>query len=316
MTPADTAIAQSLISRLERLATRSPAVMREAVYEELAAQGVDVPALAGDARALMRAEAESKMSRWEQIAKLIANRLRSGQLPPGKAAEAKRQLALAPMTIKAQKAVLKRIEARPAPPQPSAPTRELVRHYGHEPSVRDREPDGTILSAPRYEFQWALDRCNVEMTAEEYGAALRFREAFLRRQNTPGAVDWNRSGGSVPGSRLPIRDEQLRASQDYNAVWYRLPPAVRVIASNFLLEVAPRGMERPLDAVEFGKMYGATKDPNRARGVTCGAVRTACSMIAGLQREYDEWKHQKRQRETGGDRGLAQRLIKAEAKPR
>ena len=179
-----------------------------------------------------------------------------------------------------------------APAPLSAPTRERQRHGG-EMTIAEREVDGTALQAPRYKFEWAVDRMCVAMTAEEYAAAVRFREAFLRRQNTPGAVDWNRSGGSVPGSRLPIRDEQLRASHDFNAVWTRLDPTLRLIVGNFILEEPSRGRSEPFNAVDFGKEFGATKDPNRARGVTVGAVRTAAAVIARLFREYDQWRAEK-----------------------
>lgn len=293
-TPPPPDFAQRLVDRIERLMTSSAAVLRGKVYEELGAAGVDVPKLVADARAVVLAEAKDRAERSARSWRMLQQRVKDGRLPPEKLAEARERLTRAPATVKAHKEVLKRIEARPPPPLPSAPTKELIRHMGSAPLVREREPDGTPLSAPRYQFEWPVDRVAVAMTAEEYAAAVRLREAFLRRQNTPGAVDWNRSGGSVPGSRLPIRDEQLRASYEWNAIWHRLDPSLRLIVSNFILEEPPRGRDTPLDGVEFGKLYGATKDPNRARGVTIGALRASCAVIARLFDEYDRWKAQQR----------------------
>tara|TARA_R110000868_G_scaffold936_3_gene7144 strand:- start:9708 stop:10625 length:918 start_codon:yes stop_codon:yes gene_type:complete len=292
-TPPPPDFAQRLVDRIERLMTSSAAVLRAKVYDELGAAGVDVPKLVIDARAVVLAEAKDRAERSSRTWRMLQQRVRDGRLPPEKLAEAKERLAKAPATVKAHKEVLKRIEARPLPQSPSAPTRELVRQMGRTPVVQDREPDGSPLSAPRHVFEWPVDRVSVAMTGEEYGAAVRLREAYLRRQNTPGAVDWNRSGGSVPGSRLPIRDEQLKASYEWNAVWHRLDPTLRLIVRNFLLEEPPPGHSAPLDGVEFGKVYGATKDPNRARGVTIGAVRTACAQISRLFQEYDHWRADK-----------------------
>lgn len=287
----------ALVDRIERLNTTSAGVLRDRVYAVLADYGVDVERLARDTRMEVLDEEKARLDRKLDRFKLFRSRLASGRLPPEKAEEAKARLLAAPADIKAQRAILKRIEARPPPPVPSAPTRELVRHMGREPIVRTTEPNGDLLSAPRHEFEWPVDAMRVALTAEEYGAALRLREAYLRRQNTPGAVDWNRSGASVPGSRLPIRDEQLRASRDWNAVWLRLDPSLRLIVSNFVLEEAPRGRERCLTPVEFGQAYGALKDKATARGVAIGAVRTSCSVIARLFHEYDQWRAEKRRNE-------------------
>lgn len=292
--PPQLPLPDALIDRLERLKSTSAGVLRDRVYEVLAAYGIDVERLVRDTRMEVVDEERARLERKLDRFKLFRARLASGRLPPEKAEEAKARLLAAPADIKAQRAVLKRLEERAPPPLPSAPTRELVRHMGREPVVRHREPNGDLLSAPRHEFEWPVDAMRVALTAEEYGAALRLREAYLRRQNTPGAVDWNGAGGSVPGSRLPIRDEQLRAGRDWNAVWLRLDPTLRLIVSNFMLEEPPRGRERCLTPVEFGQAYGALKDKATARGVAIGAVRTSCSVVARLFREYDQWRAEKR----------------------
>lgn len=181
----------------------------------------------------------------------------------------------------------------------SAPTRELVRHKGGAPLIETRDITGAELSAPRYRWEWSVDRMAAPLTAEEYQAATRLRNAYLMRQNTPGAVDPNGAGGSHPGSRLPIRDSQLKAAAEWNAIWLRLPPELRFVVTNFILEEAPRGQEHPLDAIEFGRMYGVTRDKEKARGVTVGALRATTAVIARLFREYDHWKAEQRERAAG-----------------
>lgn len=251
----------------------------------LARAGVDVEKLRAAAD---RAEAANAIHRT------LEARVAAGKLPPVKAAEALRRLKLAAERQREAKALLKDLERPETPRPPSAPTRELVRHKGAEPVVTDREPDGTPLSAPRYRFEWAVDRMSAPMTAEEYQGLTRLREAYLRRQNTAKGVDWNGAGGNVPGPRLPISDAQLAAGKAWNAIWHRLDPTLRVIVMNFVLEEAPRGHDAPMSAEEFGKLYGATKDARRALGVTVGALRTSAAVIARLWHDYDQWKAEQR----------------------
>lgn len=253
--------------------------------QRLAEAGVDVEKLRAAAD---RAEAA------DAIHRTLEARVASGRLPPQKVPEALRRLKLAAERQHQAKVLLKDLERQDAPRPPSAPTRELVRHKGGEPVIDEREADGTPLSAPRYRFEWAVDRMAAPMTAEEYQGLTRLREAYLRRQNTAQGVDWNGAGGNVPGPRLPISDAQLAAGRAWNAIWHRLDPTLRVIVMNFVLEEAPRGHDAPMTAVDFGKLYGATKDPNRARGVTVGALRTSAAVIARLWLEYDQWKAQQR----------------------
>lgn len=191
----------------------------------------------------------------------------------------------------------------------SAPTPERLRHAGIDPTIETRDLTGAELSAPRYRWEWAIDRMAVPLTAEEYTAATRIRDAFYSRQNTPGAVDWNGSGGGHPGPRLPIREHQLRAGAEWNAIWLRLPSELRFVVSNFILEQSPRGHEKPLDALEFGRMYGVTRDKEKARGVTVGAVRTTCAMVARLFREYDHWKAEQRERAAGQPAGVRRNRV-------
>lgn len=287
-------VAPTIIDRIERAATPSVAVLRSHIYDALTACGVNVQRLVDDARSSVKAELEERATKAATRARLLRDRVRAGTLPPQKLEEARVALARAPATVKAAKAALKRLEARPAPPLPSAPTRELVRHMGREPVIQEREANGDPLSSPRHVFEWPVQAMAVAMTAEEYHAAERLRWAYSTRQNTPKAVNLNGAGGGVAGSRAPITDEQLRAGKEFHAIWYRLPPELRLIVTNFVFEEPQRGHDAPLSAIEFGKLYGNTRDPNRARGVTVGALRATLVQVGSLYREYDQWRSEQR----------------------
>ena len=283
-------LAADLVHRIERLKSASVVTMRDTVYEALGAAGVDVAHLVGDARDGILAERRAEAERLAALERVLKGRVQSGTLPVGKLQVALGRLRTLALKSKAYKEALRRLEARPLPQPASAPTRELVRHKGAEPVVRDREPGGQPLSSPRYEFPWAIDRMSVPLTAEQYQAAQRLRDAYLRRESTPKAVDWNGAGRSAPGPRLPISEAQQQAGREYNAVWTRLPPELRAVVANFLFEQPWAGQGRPLTPVEFGQAYADLKHKDTARGVTTGAVMVTCAVIARLFREYDEWR--------------------------
>lgn len=290
-------LAPALIERLERLATASTTVMRAEVHEVLGLAGVDVARLAADVRDRMRAEAQDRLDAVAAKSRLVQTRVASGRLSPAQASKAADQLARLDVRQKAAekeaRRILRRLEARPMP-APSAPTPERLRHEPEAPVIRDREPGGQPLSAPRYELAWPIDRLGVTLSADEYAAASRLRNARQLSQAHARVVDLNGAGGGVPGPRTPTTDRAIFAGQDWRAVWLRLPPELRAIAQNFILEEAPRGRDKPLSAVEFGQVYGGGRDKATARGVTVGAVKTTCAVIAGLYRDYDQWRSEKR----------------------
>jgi hypothetical protein len=199
--------------------------------------------------------------------------------------------------------VLRRLEQAPARQRAhSAPSSERLRHWGDDVTVVEREPDGSALSAPRFELRWAIDRMTVSLSAEDYGAATRLRETWAQRQAVPSTVDLNGSGGGAPGSRLPITDRQLAAGREWNAVWHRLPPGLRTIVMNFICEEAPRGRASPMTAVEFGQLYGSVRSAEQARGVTRGAMRATCAQLTRLFWDYDAWRAEQARKALGGQR--------------
>jgi hypothetical protein len=287
-----------LVARLERLATASPTVIRATVYDLLGDAGVDVGRLVEDARAEQRREVEDRIAATAAKLRLLEERTRGGRLTDSQHAVALRRMAALDVRLKGDRKeaarVLRRLEVRPAPVvSHAAPTPERLRHFGDEATVREREPDGTLLAQPRYELTWSVDRIGVALTAGEYTAATRLREAWARRQSSPRTVDLGGAGGGVPGSRVPVSDHQMAASREWNAIWHRLPPALRLIVMNFIAEVAPRDRSAPMTAIEFGQLYGQVRDKEAARGVTRGAIKTACALIEALWREYDQWRAEK-----------------------
>lgn len=287
-----------IVARIERLATSSPTLLRVTVYDLLAESGIDVARLVEDVRAEQRREAEERLSSSIAKLRMLRERVDGGHLSPGQHTKALGQIQHLDVRVKEDRKlaqrVLRRLEARPAPPvSHSAPTAERIRHWGDDVTVRDREPDGQLLAQPRHELQWAVDRMGVALPADSYTAAARLREAWARRQSSPKTVSFDGAGGAAPGPRLPISDHQIAAGREWNAIWHRLPPALRLIVMNFIAEQAPSGRDRPLTAVEFGQLYGQVRDKEGARGVTRGAILTACAVIASLFRDYDEWRAQK-----------------------
>jgi len=300
----------ALIARLERLSATTPAAMKATIYDELQALGVDVPRLVAEEQAVIVEDYKAVAAQRAAQRRLLEDRMASGKLTASQAAAAQRTIAKLNLNEKDDRReanrVLRRMEIEPTRQVAiSAPTRERLRHWGDEVAVVDRERDGSVLAQPRHELRWAVDRMAVSLSAEEYTAASRLRETWARQKASPKGVDLNGSGGRVPGSRLPTSDNQMAASREWNAIWHRLPPALRLIVLNFICEEAPKGRSEPMTALEFGQLYGNVKDKEGARGVTRGAVKTAAAVIAGLFHEYDTWRadqarEQRRQRQIGG----------------
>ena len=139
-----------LVDRIERATTGSAAVLRRIVYDVLAEFGVDTERLARDSKMDEVERRREAVKRAVGRVKLLRSRVASGQLEPEKEAEALARLLQLPPEIKAQKAALKRLEHRPLPRLPSAPTRELVRQMGREPVVQEREANGELLSSEKW----------------------------------------------------------------------------------------------------------------------------------------------------------------------
>lgn len=293
--------AERLVSVMEQPASSSGA-LRDAVYAELRALGINVAALVQAERERQIASHFDGVAMAEAKRRLLADRVSTGRLSPQQAARVAREITGLDVRIKVQRQeasrIVRRLEARPVPP-PSAPTPERLRHAGEALEVADRDEDPitgetTPLAAPRYRQPWAIDRMSQALDANEYNAAYRLREAFAQREAAPRTVALDGAGGGASGSRLPVSDRQLAAGRTWNAVWHRSPAAVRTIVLNFICEQAPAGHERPLTSVEFGRIYVGCKQEHQARGATLGAVKTACATIAGLLREYDGWKAEQR----------------------
>lgn len=192
--------------------------------------------------------------------------------------------------------------------------READRVAAAEKRVAAARPDGLtqgrvghavapIVSTPvgksgtAHLMQWPIDRAASILTAGEYDAAQRLRDAYFGRNAHPRVPSFGGGGGgggSSHGSHLPVGPHQERAGREFNAAWTRLGPALRAIVRNFVFEEAPSGSERPMTAEEFGMRYGRTTDARRARGVADGAIKTACAALATIWAEYDIWRHEQK----------------------
>jgi hypothetical protein len=256
-----TDVARALIDKLETLRTPSAAVMRASVYRQLAGLGLDVDRLRRDACLDMIAEQEAKVAR------------------------ARTNKGFHELRLEALKARLKTFS--------HVPTRELVRHKGEAPVIEefdivDGKPEP--LRTARHRWEWPVDRIRHIIAADHYNAAERYRWAYETSQGNARIGDYgDGSGRSDPARRLALTPEQERAGRIWNVMNININPAVRLIAWNFILELPPRGWERPLTAVEFGHEYGRTTNESRARGITEGALITACAVLSDVNRGYEEW---------------------------
>jgi hypothetical protein len=250
---------------------------------------------------VIKAKLERRAERSAKITANLRDRVRDGRMELDKVEEARRRLERAPNNTKAHREVLKRFERRPAPPAPlAAPTKERERKLDEAPKQELAEADKSPLSGPRYRVLWPVDAVRPQLSMDAYAAAERLRIAFDVRTNQPKTTGYDRTTGGVPGSRPPIRDDQLQASIEFKAVWNGLPRTLQTIASNFILQASPPGRDAPLTMQEFGKIYGGTSDARRQVGVSHGAIITTCAVLARLFGEYDRDRAGQRDLASGG----------------
>lgn len=298
------ALAGRLVDVIERERGQSVVALCERLYAILGESGIDAEAIVADTRAALVREHRAKADDLAKLAAQLEARVKAGALSPRNVDRARRELAAVPEKERQIAKAIKRIEGRKPPRPENAPTAERLRHAIEPPAVRSIEPDGTMLTAPRHEFRWPVDRLDVRLTAEEYQAAERIREAFVGKENRPRVADWNGSGGGSPGSRAPIADAQLAAASEWNAVYYRTPPWARLVVFNFILETRAPRQSRLMTAEEFGRMWTGTTDARRAQGATEAAIKGACATTAWLFDSYDHWRSRQRLAfmPAGGDR--------------
>lgn len=190
----------------------------------------------------------------------------------------------------------------------TAPTRERVRRAGEPPAEVTIIPGGGgVPPLLAHRFEWPVAKLGLAI--DEISAAERVRRAYLGRHGHAATGDYGtRAGSSDPTSRLGLTPAQERSAREWRAFWYRLNPALRAIVLNFVCEAPARGKDRPLTLDEFGKLYGRTTDPRRARGVAEGAIRTAVAVLAQLSREYDQWRAAERRAEVEAEEQNSRRV--------
>lgn len=258
----DDDVARAVVGEMVRARTASAGALKDRLYATLAALGIDVGRLEGDAQARQLSEQRSKREQsWQR---------------------------------KLEKALAIRQLREPdfEPIFPTAPTRERVARAGEDPITRDVvAAAGPVTALQSHQFPWPVNKITRVLTAEEYAAAVRFREAYENRAARPNVGDYGTSSGrSDPARRLPVTPVQERAGREWNALKLHMPPAVFAIARELILEEPLPGHARPRSLVEFGKAYGNTTDARRAIGIAEGALKTVCGALAAIAREYDAWR--------------------------
>lgn len=296
-------IIAAIITRSELAMTPSAAVLRAAIYAELAAHDIPVHEIATRVRAAEALRLEGKAATQAQRWRALQERVRAGKLPLEKIEAAKAILAKG-SPEKATRKQLDRLGQRPAPPLPSAPPPQLAQRYGRPPTVETTDVDGSPLQTPRHRFSWPVDALAHAMTTTEYEAAQRLRWCHLAREGGSRVADLQGGGVCVPGPRLPATDEQVAAASDWRDISHRVRGDARALLWNFALEIPAPGSRVLLDVVEFGRAYINIRDANQARGAVKGSLRLALNELAHLWRDID------RARQHGGQmRAVAQDLL-------
>ena len=291
-------VAERLIEKLERLRTTSAGVLRKKVYETLSALGADVSHLVMDARRDLALELELKAKRSSRRKKLLELRIEKNNVPPEKLLQARKALERAPQNIAAHKRALADVMSRKPPVWSTDPTPERRRHSAEAANEIVIVPHaGPVKATIAHRFKWPVDQLAHLLTIHEYQAAERCRDAYYNRMGHPKIGSYNDAGDQQnPARRLPITQTQERASREWRVFRDRIPRGLRPVIDNFVLEIPPRGAARPLSRAEFGKLYGRCKGDQQARGVSDGALRTACVVLAAVWAEYEDWLRQQRDR--------------------
>lgn len=282
------ALAGTLIEQLERSRTTSAGVLRKRTYQLLGALGIDVPQLVGEARETLKRELRRKAKHATRRRELIEQRLQREKLDPETEERARLALKTAPKTIAAHKRALQDVMNRPAV-QPMDPT--LQRHR-HTPEA----VDSVLVSSPgerwtlTKRFNWPVDHIAEVLSAAEYEAAERYFWAYVNREGRPKVNNYG-DGGSVgdPTKKLGLTSNQEKAGREWEMWRRRIPPALKPVLDNFVLEQPPRGSSRPLSRAEWGKLYCRCQHDHQARGVADGALKLACGVLAAIWAEYQDW---------------------------
>jgi hypothetical protein len=322
-----TDLAAKLIGVMERLDTRSAAVLRHASYRVLEELGIDVRRLVGDARAQLIAERRAAAERSQNS--LDRLRERAARIPElqavvmgGPADQVREMLAskAKPVEItialdvplgyvravrdldRGREARLKLTAQRKAMPRKhwerlarierrggwsSAPTRERKRQLGEGEEFIEAKVAGEQKS---HRTAWPVDQIRPILSDAAYFAAERLRDAYDGMQ--PGSRDasFDRYGtAGNPSNRLGLTPTQERSGRVWHAMWGRLPAGLRFVVQNFVLERPWGGEERALSFVEFGRRYGSADGDKQCRGVAQGALKAACDVLAHLSKEFDVW---------------------------
>lgn len=186
---------------------------------------------------------------------------------------------------------------------PTAPTRERVAKMGGDPI-----PIVIHKDQPRAHRVGSYLSNNAKLIPpHEYSAADRLKTAYEVRMggsrigNLDGVVV---DGGAAKTGRDMLTDRQLAAFELTRAGLLGFSERERAIIDNFVLEVSPAGMDRPLTVAEFGLAYWGTRSEKLARSLVWGAV----SIVLGAIAERIKW-HDARKRKAAEGREIAGRAM-------
>jgi len=168
---------------------------------------------------------------------------------------------------------------------PTAPTPE--RRAKSEEIVELETQPGQPLA---HRSVWPPDQMRDSLELAEHTAAKRLVECYELLHVSQGVGSYGGSSGRS-GERLELTERQQFAGQEFHAMWARLPPILRQVAENFILEKPIRATDvRPQTWVEFGRLWGNPTTDQAARWMTRGALKSCCVLLAEGLRDFERSK--------------------------
>lgn len=175
----------------------------------------------------------------------------------------------------------------------TAPTPERRRHATAEP----REIEVNPATARSHLFEWPIDAIRNRLTADQYEAAERLRDAYLAMQPRSAVADLGGVGGSSdPSNRLAITERAELAAREYEWCMRFLEGRYVSIVANFILEREQDGKQRCLTIVEYGNRLSGMAGPHAGKAAGLVAIILTCDRLRRLWNAYDEWEKERRRK--------------------
>lgn len=235
-------------------------------------------------RAAMRAAADNKRARADLDALNVDPEILRGSDPV-----ASRKLAKQTQQLREMHSKMRRYDEGGT----TAPTAERRRHATSEP----REIEVSPAMARAHHFDWPLEAIRNRLTADQYEAAERLRDAYLAMQPRSAVADPTGVGGaSDPSNRLAFTERQEFAAREFEFIMRYLEGRYVSIVANFILEREQEGKQRCLTIIEYGNKLSGMSGPHAGKAAGLVAIILTCDRLRRLWNAYDDWEKERRRR--------------------